>query len=163
MTTSLLVSADTVSCSQEDRGPSGQQASHRSVLDAAGTALVMRRSWWRLVPAALLFAFAGLAGCSHPAPTQAEVEEAVSGIHEGGRLSLRTAMDQVESVELVSSSVNGGSAIAIVKVTKLEADGSFGASCRNVLGCFDRVVRTCRLTLGWSGGWTAGRGGLDCE
>ena len=100
-------------------------------------------------------ALALCAGCSHREPNRAEVQAAISA------KANKLTMTRVE-VESFSADVSGSAAEVHAQVTALVDDGSFGASCRNVLGCYDKRHYDCRLTLFWIGGrWDAGH--LNCD
>jgi len=101
-------------------------------------------------------------GCSmnNKPPTPGEVDSAVRRLY-GQRL--HPSMNLIKSVTTESSTVKGNVASVTASVVISEDDGTFGESCRNVMGCFRDVTRKCSLDLLWGASWIASDGTLKCQ
>lgn len=109
----------------------------------------------KLMLAVSLLTMLPATGCAHPEPTAEEVEDAARSAYRLSTLNLVSVTNRIESVTLETTQVHGDNAVAHVSLVALEDDGSFGASCRNVLGCYRRVTKECDVSLAWSDGWVS--------
>ena len=104
---------------------------------------------------ALVLGLGFAAGCGHPPPTDADVEAAIyQHMHAKLPMSPNRCVRGPTLKEITARSSSGDNSTATVAIECHVDDGSFGASCGNIMGCYVARELRCEVSLRWqNNGW----------